>query len=114
MLTLLLAETIFTRGLSLWRAKGVEFEWTYTQKALESNMCFVETLILITLIWVLDRNDLNKKYIIQVYLLLAAMIIGRPMIVTEAWSKLLIHLGMSVTIGIPTLFIYSSMQNSNY
>jgi Predicted membrane protein (DUF2053) len=99
----------------LWRAKGVEFEWAYTQKALESNICFVETLILVTLIWVLDRNDLNKKYIFQVYLLIAAMILGRPMIVAaDEWTKLIMNFGLCGVVGIPSMYIYSSMQNSNY
>lgn len=110
-----LAETLFTRGLSLWQAKGVEFAWTYTQKALDSNIAFVETLILVCLVWSLDRHDLNKKYIVQIWALIVAMVLLRPLIMNvDPWSKLLTHCALSAGVGLPTVYIYSSMPNSNY
>lgn len=99
----------------MWQAKGVEFAWSYTQKALDSNIAFVETMIIVCLVWSLDRHDLNKKYIIQIWTLIAVMVLAKPAIMTiDPWTKLLMHCGLSAAVGIPTMYIYSSMPNSNY
>ncbi|KAG5667139.1 hypothetical protein PVAND_015136 [Polypedilum vanderplanki] len=114
------AEIILSKGLTLWKARGAEFSWIYTQKSLESNILLVITIAVTTLLWLFSRHDLNKKMMpIVTFLLIAiafrnvwldgilyAMNVG-------AWTSLAIKGLVAIFgFGLPTLYLYSSMAQS--
>merc|ERR1719370_2677132 len=51
------AEFLLTRVIFLWvGARGVEFDWTYIQKSLDSNVSLVHYLTLAALVWLYTRR----------------------------------------------------------
>merc|ERR1719334_1673809 len=52
------AEFLLTRVIFLWvGARGIEFDWKYIQKSLDSNVSLVHYLTLATLVWLWTRRD---------------------------------------------------------
>lgn len=52
------AEFLLTRVIFLWvGARGIEFDWKYIQKSLDSNVSLVHYLTLATLVWLYTRRD---------------------------------------------------------
>jgi Predicted membrane protein (DUF2053) len=111
------AEIILSKGLTLWKARGAEFSWMYTQKSLESNILLVITVAVTTLLWLFSRHDLNKKFTpIVTFLLLA--IAFRSVWLDGIIYALNINIWMALAIkgvvavfgfGMPTLYLYSNM-----
>eukprot|EP00493_Phyllostaurus_siculus_P011263 UN11421 len=65
------AEFLTTKLVPLWvGAKGIEFDWKYTQLSLDSNISLVHYLGVATLMWLLARTDLQKTYLPVVFILL--------------------------------------------
>lgn len=113
------AEIILSKGLILWRARGSEFSWLYTQKALESNILLIVTIASATLLWLFSRNDLNRRLVpVVVFLLLAIAFRSVWLDGTlfalgfNPWSSLLVKGAISIFgFGLPTVYLYSSMSN---
>lgn len=114
------AEIILSKGLTLWKARGAEFSWIYTQKSLESNILLVTTISVTCLLWLFSRHDLQRKLVPFVTILLfaiafrnvwldGALHLGRIV----GWSNLLIK-GLVAVFGfaLPTLFLYTSSVQS--
>jgi len=56
------AEFLLTRVIFLWvGARGIEFDWKYIQKSLDSNVNLVHYLTLAALVWLWMRRDLVKQ-----------------------------------------------------
>ncbi|XP_060530545.1 BOS complex subunit TMEM147 isoform X2 [Cylas formicarius] len=56
------AEVILSRALLLWvGARGIEFDWIYILKCLESNIALIQHIATAALIWLWSRHDLNKR-----------------------------------------------------
>merc|ERR1712142_1404591 len=56
------AEFLLTRVIFLWvGARGIEFDWKYIQKSLDSNVNLVHYLTLAALVWLWMRRDLVKS-----------------------------------------------------
>lgn len=114
------AEIVLSNGLTLWKARGAEFSWIYTQKSLESNILLVITIAVVTLLWLFSRHDLNKKFTPVVVGLLVAILYrslwldGILLLMgVGAWSGLLIKGLVAVFgFGLPSLYIYSNMAQS--
>merc|ERR1719474_2234337 len=52
------AEFLLTRVIFLWvGARGIEFDWKYIQKSLDTNVSLVHYLTLATLVWLYSRRD---------------------------------------------------------
>lgn len=52
------AEFVLTRVIFLWvGARGIEFDWKYIQKSLDTNIGLVHYLTLATLVWLWTRRD---------------------------------------------------------
>lgn len=55
------AEFLLTRVIFLWvGARGIEFDWRYIQKSLDSNISLVHYLTLSCLVWLWMRKDVMK------------------------------------------------------
>ncbi|CAG9810662.1 unnamed protein product [Chironomus riparius] len=114
------AEIVLSKGLTLWRARGAEFSWIYTQKSLESNILLVITIAVTTLLWLWSRHDLNKKMMPFVTFLLFAIAFRNVWLdgILYAmsfgpWSALIAKGLVAIFgFGIPTLYLYSSMAQS--
>jgi hypothetical protein len=106
--------------LTLWKARGAEFSWIYTQKSLESNILLVITIAAVTLLWLFSRHDLNRKFMPIVTFLLFAIAFRSLWLDgilhlsgVGAWSGLLIKGLVAIFgFGMPTLYIYKSMAQS--
>jgi len=65
------AEFLTTKLIPLWvGAKGIEFDWKYTQMSLDSNISLAHYLAVALLIWLLGRTDLQRSFFPVVVLLL--------------------------------------------
>lgn len=115
------AEIILSKGLTLWKARGAEFSWIYTQKSLESNILLIITIAVVTLLWLFSRHDLNKKFMPVVTFLLLAIAFRTlwldygilHLLGVSAWTALLVKGLVAIFIfGLPTLYVYSSMAQS--
>lgn len=114
------AEIILSKGLTLWKARGAEFSWIYTQKSLESNILLVITISATTLLWLFSRHDLNKKLVPIVTLLLLAIAFRSVWLdgaiyalAVGPWMALLVKGLVSIfAFGLPTLYFYSSMAKT--
>jgi Predicted membrane protein (DUF2053) len=113
------AEIILSKGLTLWRARGAEFSWIYTQKSLESNILLVVTLAVTTLLWLFSRHDLNRRLVpIVTFLLLAiafrsVWLDGTLFLLNFGpWSSLMVKGAVAVCgFGLPTVYLYSTMAH---
>lgn len=113
------AEIILSKGLILWRARGAEFSWLYTQKSLESNILLIVTISVTTLLWLFSRNDLNRRLVpIVTFLLLAiafrSVWLDGTLYALDfgPWSNLLIKGATAVFgFGLPTVYLYSTMSH---
>lgn len=114
------AEIILSKGLTLWKARGAEFSWIYTQQSLESNILLVVTIAMTCLLWLFSRHDLNRKLVpVVTFLLLAiafrAVWLDGSLILmgVGSWTSLLIKGLVAVFgFGMPTLYLYTSMSQS--
>lgn len=114
------AEIVLSNGLTLWRARGAEFSWIYTQKSLESNILLVTTIAVTTLLWLFSRHDLNKKMMPFVTFLLMAIAFRSVWLdgilyamSLGPWSALIAKGLVAVFgFGVPTLYLYASMAQS--
>ncbi|CRK91058.1 CLUMA_CG004746, isoform A [Clunio marinus] len=114
------AEIILSKGLILWRARGAEFSWIYTQKSLESNILLVVTCTVTCLLWLFSRHDLNRKHApIVTFLLLAiafkAVWLDGTLLVMGigTWTCLAIKMAVSIfCFGLPTLYLYANMAQT--
>lgn len=114
------AEIILSKGLILWRARGAEFSWLYTQQSLESNILLVVTLAVTCLLWLFSRHDLNRKLVPLVTFMLLAIAFRTVwldgtliMMGVGAWTSLLIKgLVAFFGFGVPTLYLYTSMSQT--
>ncbi len=58
------AELVFTRVIFLWvGARGIEFDWKYILKSLDSNISLVHFLTLSCLVWLWMRRDVNRAVV---------------------------------------------------
>jgi len=56
------AEFLLTRVIFLWvGARGIEFDWKYIQKSLDSNVNLVHYLTLAALVWLWMRRDMVRQ-----------------------------------------------------
>lgn len=114
------AEIVLSKGLTLWKARGAEFSWIYTQKSLEANILLVITIAVVTLLWLFSRHDLNKKLMPIVTFLLFAIAFRTlwldgiiHLAGAGAWTALLVKGLVAVFgFGLPTLYVYSNMAQS--
>lgn len=112
------AEIILTSGLILWRARGAEFSWIYTQKSLESNILLVVTIAVTTLLWLFSRHDLNRRSIVLFLLLTIAFrnvwLDGALYLMgVGAWTALGLKGSVAlIGFGLPTLYLYTSMAQT--
>jgi hypothetical protein len=112
------AEIVLTNGLTLWKARGAEFSWLYTQKSLESNILLVITITVTTLLWLFSRHDLNRKFMPIVTFLLLAIAFRSVwldgilyLMNFNAWMSLFAKGLVAVFgFGLPTLYLYSSHE----
>ncbi|XP_060600054.1 BOS complex subunit TMEM147-like [Ruditapes philippinarum] len=75
------AELVMTRFLPLWvGARGVEFDWKYIQMSFDSNISLVHHICTAMLVWLYNRNDLNKSFV-PVVMALLGLSCYRPLIV---------------------------------
>lgn len=113
------AEIILSKGLTLWKARGAEFSWIYTQKSLESNILLVTTIAVTCLLWLFSRHDINRRLVPFVTFLLLAIAFRNVWLEGALiamnfgpWSSLFVKGLVSVFgFGLPTLYIYSSMPS---
>lgn len=114
------AEIILSKGLILWRARGAEFSWLYTQKSLESNILLVVTIAVTCLLWLFSRHDMNRKLVPVVTFLLLAIAFRSVwldgtlhLMGIGAWTGLLVKGLVSIFgFGLPTLYIYTGMAQT--
>lgn len=114
------AEIVLSKGLTLWKARGAEFSWLYTQKSLESNILLVVTIAVTCLLWLFSRHDLNRKLMPVVTFLLLAIAFRSVwldgtllMMGVGAWMSLVIKGLVAVFgFGMPTLYLYTSMSQT--
>jgi hypothetical protein len=112
------AEIILSKGLTLWKARGAEFSWLYTQKSLESNILLVVTIAVTCLLWLFSRHDLNRKPIVTFLLLaIAFRTVWLDGILTVmgfgAWASLAVKGLVAVFgFGLPTMLIYTNMAQT--
>eukprot|EP00112_Aurelia_sp_Birch-Aquarium-sp1_P009752 Seg2119.3 transcript_id=Seg2119.3/GoldUCD/mRNA.D3Y31 product="Transmembrane protein 147" protein_id=Seg2119.3/GoldUCD/D3Y31 len=108
------AEFLTTKLVPLWvGAKGVEFDWKYTQLSLDTNISLVHYLGIATLIWLLGRTDLQKTYLPVVFLLLV-LASYRPLVLElvsyifaiASWTLLLLKAMYTGVIGALALQMY--------
>eukprot|EP00794_Sanderia_malayensis_P011298 gene11298-12479_t len=108
------AEFLTTKLIPLWvGAKGIEFDWKYTQLSLDSNISLVHYLGIAALVWLLTRTDLHKTYL-PVVLLLLGLASYRPLVLKlisyifgiASWSLLLLKAVYSMAIGGLALQLY--------
>ncbi|XP_067009720.1 BOS complex subunit TMEM147 [Anabrus simplex] len=114
------AEIVLTRFLLLWvGARGAEFDWTYIQKSLESNISLVQHITTVTLVWLWSRHDLNRS-LLPVVTTMLLFCSYKPFIMemlvhvtkTGPWIVLLIRAVLTLCLGITTLQIYAGLAQS--
>lgn len=106
--------------MTLWKARGAEFSWIYTQKSLESNILLIITIAVTTLLWLFSRHDLNRKMTPIVTFLLLAIAFRSVwldgflyLMNIGAWIGLVIKGVVAVFgFGLPTIYIYSNMAQT--
>lgn len=112
------AEIVLSNGLTLWKARGAEFSWIYTQKSLESNILLVITIAVTCLLWMFSRHDLNRRSIVTFLLLTIAFravwLDGiLHLMNVGAWSGLMVKGLVAVLgFGVPTLYLYAGMAQA--
>lgn len=114
------AEFLTTKLIPLWvGAKGIEFDWKYTQLSLDSNISLVHYLGIATLIWLMARTDLQKTYLPIVFILLG-LASYRPLVLELAsyvfgiasWSLLLLKAVYTTSITGLALQMYLGLVKS--
>lgn len=115
------AELVMTRFLPLWvGARGVEFDWKYIQMSFDSNISLVHHIVTAMLVWLYNRNDLNKS-VVPVVLSLLALSCYRPLIVEilihaiglGSWTLLFAKALFTSLTGAVALQIYLGMATQN-
>lgn len=114
------AEIILSKGLTLWKARGAEFSWIYTQKSFEANILLVVTIAVSCLLWLFSRHDLNRRYVpIVTFLLLAiafrsVWLDGTLHVMgVGPWSNLFVKGLVAIFgFGLPTLLLYTTMAHT--
>lgn len=113
------AELVMTRFLPLWvGARGVEFDWKYIQMSFDSNISLVHHICTAMLVWLYNRNDLNKSFI-PVVITLLALSCYRPLIVEilihavglGSWTLLLAKALFTCLVGTVALQMYLGMAS---
>jgi hypothetical protein len=126
------AEFLLTRVIFLWvGARGIEFDWKYIQKSLDSNVSLVHYLTLATLVWLFTRRDAlvvpgnsssgGSKQLEALLLILMAvcsyktLLLDTSTVVFElgAWSSLGVKAVSTALLGTITMQIYSGIT-TNY
>jgi len=119
------AEFLLTRVIFLWvGARGIEFDWKYVQKSLDSNVSLVHYLTLATLVWLYTRRDAMVVSGSQggpglgpLLLVLMAvcsyktLLLDTSTLVFElgAWSSLGVKALSTIVLGTITMQIYSGV-----
>lgn len=112
------AEIVLSNGLTLWKARGAEFSWIYTQKSLESNILLVITIAVTCLLWMFSRHDLNRRSIVTFLLLAIAFRAvwldgALHLMSVGAWTGLMVKGFVAVVgFGLPTLYLYAGMAQA--
>ncbi|KAL4228467.1 hypothetical protein ACF0H5_011514 [Mactra antiquata] len=115
------AELIMTRCVPLWLgARGVEFDWKYIQMSFDSNISLVHHICTAMLVWLYNRNDLNKSFV-PVVMTLLMLSCYRPLIVeilTHAvglgsWTLLFAKALFTSLVGTIALQMYLGMSTQN-
>lgn len=113
------AELVMTRFLPLWvGARGVEFDWKYIQMSFDSNISLLHHICTAMLVWLYNRNDLNKSFV-PVVMTLLALSCYRPLIVEilihavglGSWTLLLAKAIFTSTVGVIALQMYLGMSS---
>ncbi|XP_064407746.1 BOS complex subunit TMEM147-like [Halichondria panicea] len=116
------AEMVMTKVLPLWvGARGVEFEWTNLQSALDSNLNLLFLIVVNMLLWLWNRKDLNKSLLplLATFLL---VIYYRPVLLEivqlyygmDPWGLIIAKLLFVTVTGVVTLRMYGSMSNLSH
>ncbi|KAK3581003.1 hypothetical protein CHS0354_013897 [Potamilus streckersoni] len=112
------AELITTRFVTLLvGARGIEFDWKYIQMSFDSNISLVHHICTAMLVWLYNRNDVNKSFV-PIVMTLLAMSCYRPLIVEilihavglGSWPLLLAKAVFTGCIGAITLQMYLGMS----
>jgi len=115
------AEITLSKGLTLWKARGAEFSWIYTQNSLEANILLIVTLAVTCLLWLFSRHDLHRKFVPVVTFLLLAIAFRNVWLdgtlyalgIGFGWTSLAIKMTIAIFgFGLPTLCLYTSMAQS--
>jgi len=114
------AEALLIRLAPLWMgARTLEFSWSFVQTSIEANVNLVLHISFITAVWLWSRKKLDRKlmpaivFTLVVYSVLPlATNYLRYILDFSSWTILLIHIGVTLFLGVLARGLYSSFQSS--